>query len=157
MTSRRILLLLITVIGLIVYSGCQKKNPASPVTAGPTELEGVWNGYSDADTADPNIPKSALTYSFTNNNVVVTRDSCSKQDLPSCLIEFFRGTFSVDTNSTPKTLDIHITQSSRAQYRGATIFSIYYKNMNTLTISANGPGSPRPQTLDEAMSVHLTE
>lgn len=144
-------------VTVIVLMGCQNNNPATPPAAGPTELEGIWTGYSDADTNNPDIPKPNLAYSFTNNNIVVSSDSCSKMDLPVCVVELYRGTFSVDTSASPKTLDIHITQSGFAKYQNKTIYAVYTKNANILAISANGPGTSRPLAINDQMSIHLTE
>jgi hypothetical protein len=119
---------------------CGEKNNPVTVPAGPTELEGVWTGYSDAD----NAPYPRLTYTFSNNNLAVTRDTCTNQGFAPCDMELFRGTFVVDTSASPKTIDIHITQSSVSAWVNQTIAAVYYKSMNNVNMSANAPGSARP-------------
>jgi hypothetical protein len=119
---------------------CGDKNNPVILPAGPTELEGVWTGYSDAD----NAPYPHLTYTFVNNTIVVQRDTCSNQNLSPCNLELFRGTFVVDTSASPKTIDIHITRSSVPAWVNKTLYANYYKSMNNVNISANEPGSARP-------------
>jgi hypothetical protein len=119
---------------------CGDKNPVTPPPAGPTELEGVWTGYSDTDSA----PLPRLTYTFVNNTVVVKRDTCTNLGLSPCDVELFRGTFVVDTSASPKTIDIHITHSSVPAWVNKTIAAVYYKSMNNVNMSANAPGSSRP-------------
>jgi hypothetical protein len=147
-------LLAFSAIAVFFCIGCHNSNPASPPVAGPTELEGVWSGTSDADTI---VPKPTLTYSFANNKIVVTRDTCSPKDLPPCNVESFRGTFVLDTNASPRTIDIHISQSAFAQYQNKTILAVYNKSVNVLTISANGPGTSRPTSLDGGTNINLMQ
>jgi hypothetical protein len=126
------------IVSVCLFCG-EKKNPVSP-PAGPTELEGVWTGYSDVD----NPPYPLLTYSFANNTVIVTRDTCGNQGLSPCAVELYRGTFVVDTSVSPKTIDIHLTQSSVAAWANKTLLAVYYKFANNVNLSANEPGTPRP-------------
>jgi hypothetical protein len=136
---------LLAVVAVIVFSClyCGDKNgPDTPPPAGPTELEGVWTGRSlDID----NPPYPILTYTFVNNTIVVKRDTCPRIcDTCTCPVELYRGTFVVDTNISPKTIDIHITQSSVSAWVNDTLYAIYFKSMNNVNISANEPGSARP-------------
>jgi hypothetical protein len=119
---------------------CGEKNNPVTVPAGPTELEGVWTGYSDAD----NAPLPRLTYTFVNNTVVVQRDTCTSQGFAPCDVELYRGTFVADTSASPKTIDIHITQSSVPAWVGTTLYAIYFKFANNVNMSANASGSARP-------------
>jgi hypothetical protein len=145
---------LLAVVAVVVFSGLycgDKSGPDTPTPAGPTELEGVWTGYSDAD----NLPYPRLTYSFSKNAVIVTRDTCRCDTCISCAVELYRGTFVVDTNVTPKTIDIHITQSSVSAWVNDTLYAVYSKSSNIVTLSANEPGTSRPPNLGST-DIHLT-
>jgi uncharacterized protein (TIGR03067 family) len=145
---------------MIVASACmfcgEKNNPVSPPTpAGPTELEGVWSGYSDLD----NPPYPVFTYTFAKNTIVVTRDTCTPQGSSACAIERYRGTFVLDTSASPKKIDIRITQSTVSSWVNKTIAAVYYKAANNVNLSANEPGTPRPTATNppsiDAPLVHL--
>jgi hypothetical protein len=148
---------LLAVMAVVVFSGLycgDKSGPDSPPPAGPTELEGVWTGYSDADTP----PYPVLTYSFSKNVIIVSRDTGIRIcDTCKCPVELYRGTFVVDTSASPKTIDIHITQSSVPAWVNENLYAVYFISMNIANLSANEPGTSRPLNLDPPVPViHLT-
>ena len=117
---------------------CKDHNPEKPPVAGPTELEGTWLGRNI-----DGIDQTDRTYVFSTNTVVIDSNA----------VETDSGTFSLDTMTSPKSIDIHVLRSPNSQDAGKTILARYNLSANVLEITANAAGSQRPDSMASPVPV----
>jgi uncharacterized protein (TIGR03067 family)/uncharacterized repeat protein (TIGR02543 family) len=99
----------------------------------PSELEGTWDGMNDNG-----IDQTQWTYTMALDSISIDADAQEK----------YRGTFTLDTTVSPRHIDIAISESSTASSVGKKISALYRLSGNIMKITANDPGSSRPETLD---------
>lgn len=116
---------------------CKDNNPAKPPVAGPTELEGAWSG-KNVDGIDQRL----WFYVFRANTIVI--DSITFSDT----VEADSGTFTLDTMTFPKSINILVLFSPNSPDAGKTILARYnLSGGNVLHITANAAGTPRPDSV----------
>ena len=120
-------------LGLVL--SCKDSNPVSHTSEVPTQLEGTWSGVNRNG-----IDQMVWTYIMKNDSITIKADSLMR----------YRGTFCVDTAASPATIDIAITQSSITAYAGKKILGLYVLAGKVLNITANDPGTARPDSLGAA-------
>lgn len=134
-----IMVLLITAAFLII-AGCTKgaeeakkapeaKTPETAELTGIIIVEGKWVGSDEGESVGWEL-------TFSGNHISITSPS------PDV---WYKGTFKLNTNADPKTIDMVIEESSPPKYTKKTSLAIYKIEGNTLTLASNEPGvSERP-------------
>lgn len=105
-------------------------------------LEGTWKGYEVNG-------ETGWTMTFSGSQVDISDGSHT---------EWYKGTFSLDTNSAPQKINMTITQSEYPEYIGKIGLGIYKIEGNTLTLAANEPGNaarPSSFTANEVTRVYV--
>jgi uncharacterized protein (TIGR03067 family) len=114
----------------ITAAGC-KDSSTSPSQALTSELEGTWAGIDKATGTQ-------MAMIFSGNQISTSMAGS----------ELYSGTFSINTNISPKQINFTITSSSISAYVGQTSLGVYELSGNSLTIAANEPGDPvRPASI----------
>jgi uncharacterized protein (TIGR03067 family) len=131
-------LIIVLTISVVFLSCKNNGNPASPPVPVKTELEGTWVGNNT-----DGIDQTSYTYIVALDSIIVDTNS----------IEKFRGTFTLDTATSPKQINMLVTKSAMVSDVGKTIPALYILSGNILKITANGPGSQRPPNLDSPVPV----
>jgi hypothetical protein len=109
------------------------------------ELATTWTGAADFDTADP---KTQWRYDFVGDSAAIYKNS----------VVLYAGTYTIDTTTDPKALDLHITASSNAQAIGKTLLTLFSHNFdhgvqdNVMSIKYVEPGFPRPASMATSSS-----
>ena len=125
------LMILITVLA---FWGCEKDS-TDPGDGGNgndfvTELEGTWIGND-------------LTWVFSGSAYSATY-----------AVEWYQGTFSINTQTNPKQMDAVITDCSNSDYTGTTGLGIYKIEGNILTYASYAPGNTnRPTSFTDSYAV----
>ena len=133
------------IVGLSLCSmlvSCKNDNPVKPPVQVKTELEGSWTGMNK-----DGIDQTQWMYILTLDSIVIDADAQEK----------YRGSFTLDTTTLPRRIDIRVTKSSISSNVGKTIQALYSLSANILTITANDPGSPRPASMDAAPVISLIQ
>lgn len=104
------------------------------VNAETEEIEGVWIIEKKSG--------EVLTIEFSGQE---SRFSLSGAE------EWYEGTYSVQSSTHPKQLDLHITKCSNPAYAGKTALYIYTFDDEALTLSGSEPGNPtRPLSFEDS-------
>ena len=117
----------ILIIGLcslgIFASGCSKSHTPDEST-----LHGTWSGQEVGAKAQGS---PSLTFEGTN----LEFHGANPQ-------EWYRGTFTLREDATPKQLDAVVTECPFPNYVGKTVHAIYKLEDGKLTLTGNEPGNP---------------
>ena len=98
-----------------------------------TALQGTWSGQEKGRPGTSSMVLQGTNLDFHGAN-------------PN---EWYKGTFSLQENKSPKLLIATITDCPAPQYVGKVSYSVYKIEGNTLTLSGNEPGSPEtPASFD---------
>jgi uncharacterized protein (TIGR03067 family) len=115
----------------ILASGCSKSQSPDSVAAQKPDsvvLQGTWSGQevgaNTQGSASLIIEGSKIEFHGSNTN------------------EWYKATFSLREDTTPKRLDAVLTECSFPQYVGKTGHAIYKIEDGTLTLTGNEPGNP---------------
>jgi uncharacterized protein (TIGR03067 family) len=125
----------------IIFVSCKSNNPVNSPIPVKTQLEGTWDG-----TNMDGIDQTQWTYAITLDSIAIDADAQEK----------YRGFFTLDTTTLPRHIDITITKSVVGSDVGKKIPAIYNLSGNIVQITANGPGSQRPASMDAAPVLKLT-
>jgi uncharacterized protein (TIGR03067 family) len=134
----------IFIVGLLLCGmlvSCKNDNPVNSPVPVKTELEGTWDG-----TNMDGIDQTQWTYTMALDSVFIDAGDQEK----------YRGAFALDTSAAPRHIDISVTKSAVAADIGKKIPALYNLSGNILQITANGPGSQRPASMDAAPVLKLT-
>jgi uncharacterized protein (TIGR03067 family) len=104
---------------LLGVTGCSKAHKAVP-----TSIVGAWKA--------PGNGGNTLTLVLSGNSLEFHGDGP----------EWYKGTFTLREDTTPKQLIVDITDCPFPKYVGKTSHSIYQIENGTLTIAAGEPGTP---------------
>ena len=130
-----------------VIAGCGSGHKSSPVN---TELEGVWTKYAPGTET---VPEITITFVFHENDWELTWIETETSTIVSRML----GTFSLDTESDPKELNLYIVESSdESQDEGTTIYGIYELSGDNLII-ASGDGGIRPTSFTAYNTIDLVK
>ncbi|MFH0801411.1 MAG: hypothetical protein V2A78_03370 [bacterium] len=139
-TTGRFFIFVLLLAFLFPLSGCggdQVSGGALPSPASSsspwvkTTLEGPWNGYEEGASSQWNAAfgEAARTFKFGNSTGT----------------EWYKGTYSVDTGTTPRRIELSVEDSSDSWYIGKISYGIYKIENNTLSLAFFNPGvSARP-------------
>jgi uncharacterized protein (TIGR03067 family) len=114
------------VVLLLTPAGCSKPQP--PAVPDETTLQGTWKGHESGVNV-PGSPSLVLT----GNNLEFRGADTN---------EWYKGTFALQEDKTPKQLTAVITECPFPAYVGKTVHGIYRLDGGTLTLAANEPGAP---------------
>ena len=111
--------------------GCGSSNP-SGLPTGNTELQGTWT-WTEA----------GVTFTFSGNNWTIT----------STIGDQTSGTFTLDSATNPKTIDLYFATYSEpqaaSQVVGKTALGLYLLSGTNLTLALGDPGTARPTSFIE--------
>jgi len=119
---KKSLMIVLCGIGLLV-AGCSK-----PHVLDASALQGNWTG-SEGAANSPGIP--SLTIQGTNLEFHGSNP-----------MEWYKATFTLHEDSTPKQLEVVITDCPAPQFVGRTAHAIYKIENGELTVNGNPPGNP---------------
>ena len=130
---KKILLILLCLP--LLFTTCKKEDD-TPTTSGNnntgnnvTELEGTWIGN---ETNSNNV----WTCIITGNEMDLSSEN-----------EWYKGTFSINTQADPKELDYLLTDCFINEGVGLTVLAIYKIENNSMTFAGNEPGeTSRPDS-----------
>lgn len=112
-------------IFLLFISGCKEEATSGPQNTVKTELEGNWAGIEISGAA------GSWKFTVSGNTAFISA---------TYPVFSYRGKLIVDTNFTPKRLDIDITESTIPEYIGTKSLGIYKLSGDTLYYAAGQPG-----------------
>ena len=118
-------------ISIMVRNGDSRHSMVANAQADATVLQGTWTGQENngaAGSSTLTIVGSNLEFRGANPN------------------EWYKATFSLREDTTPKQLITVVTDCPAPQYRGKTSYGIYQIQGGTLTLVAHEPGKPAPPT-----------
>ena len=118
-------------LALLLFLSCSDDKGTEP-NENLTELEGTWIGYElDGEPGD-------WTFSFSGNEGSVHNHNYE---------ESYSGTFTINSQTSPKQIDLTIEECSYSPFIGETSLGIYEIEDNTLTFAGCEPGeNVRPTT-----------
>jgi len=127
-----VLLWLASILSLAIL-GCAKKVPGPSEPQPGAELQGKWVGYEvDGRAGD-------WTFVISENRVDVNGPD----------EEWYKGTLSLDNQTTPMQANLVITDCSEPDGVGKTALGIYKLEANTLKLAASVPGeTTRPGSFE---------
>jgi uncharacterized protein (TIGR03067 family) len=112
-------------------------------TSDAAKLQGSWEGQPRQSTSGPKF------YLVLKGNNFDFHDADQKV--------FYRGTFSIREDTTPKQFIAKLTESCQPQYVGKTSMAIYLLQEGKLTLAGNEPGKPEPPATFDAPGVDCVE
>lgn len=107
------------------------------------KLQGSWEGISPKDTSGHKF------YLVLKGKNFDFHDADQKV--------FYRGTFSLREDTTPKQFIATLTESCQPQYAGKTSMAIYQLQDGKLTLAGNEPGNPEPPASFDAPGADCVE
>jgi uncharacterized protein (TIGR03067 family) len=114
---------------LLAASGCSKRNnPGSSAKSDAVMLQKSWQGEEGARGAS-----QANSLVLSGNNLEFHGSNPQ---------EWYKGTFTLREDTTPKQMIVTITDCPVPKYIGKTANAIYRIENGTLTIAGNEPGNP---------------
>ena len=138
-------------ITVLAFWGCEKDS-TDPGDGGNgndfvTELEGTWIGNDLTWVFSGSAYSATWTFDISGSEMDIVGPS-----------EWYVGTFSINTQTNPKQLDLVITDCVAPEYIGTTALAIYNIYDNVLTFVGNEPGSTnRPANFTEGRVFILTK
>ena len=122
-----------TVVALIVSIAFASHSTADDAKPKKTELEGTWNVVKKDNRAQQ--------LKFTGNKFEAKIGG-----------KVFKGTFAINTDETPSTIDLKITESEEEKFKGKTALGIYEFQGADLRWCSSQPGRKRrPQQFASQM------
>jgi len=112
-----------TLVAVVAILGCSRQSKADLAA-----VQGTWKGDEPkTDTeVQPSLTLAGNTLEFRGSN-------------PN---EWYKATYTLRGDTTPKQMVVKITECPFPKYVGKTAFAIYKIDGNALTIAANEPGNP---------------
>jgi uncharacterized protein (TIGR03067 family) len=127
---------------LFAAIGCSKKDkPGSAVKSDLATLQKSWHGEESGTTT-----KGTNSLVFSGNTLEF--HGANSQ-------EWYKGTFILHEDTTPKQMIVTITDCPAPQYIGKTANAIYRIENGTLTIAANEPGNQAMPAAFDAQGTRL--
>jgi len=97
---------------------------SAAISAGQTDLAGIWVGYEQSRTGELSI-----TFTYSGRFEIKGPDG-----------EWHHGRYACDGRPNPKILNLYIKESSNPNFIGKTILMIYKIDSSTLTCASSTPG-----------------
>jgi uncharacterized protein (TIGR03067 family) len=127
-TSKTLLVSLMTVLCAAI--GCSK--PDKAVSAAKSDLAAIQKSWHGEESGGP---KGGQTNSLVLSGNNLEFHGANPQ-------EWYKGTFTLREDTTPKQMIVTITDCAAPQYIGKIANAIYKVENGTLTIAGNEPGNP---------------